>query len=149
MTTPSGGCASSTHCDESLRASDHLAADRGGPAAVREATPRPCCCPIRGTTGWPESEITALGRGGLQARLDVAAHADRLRSFPFPHQVRVTVWVARRRPHARGRVGRRLPLLQVFAPTNALVSGDHPTLVPGATFAAGFTATVREVGVGR
>ncbi len=35
------------------------------------------------------------------------------------------------------------------APTDALVSGDHPALAPGATFAAGFTATVRELGVGR
>ena len=29
------------------------------------------------------------------------------------------------------------------APTNALVTGDHPTVRPGATFTASFTATVR------
>jgi aldose 1-epimerase len=209
--------------------------------------------PIHGTMlGRPEWEVTALGRGRLRARFDFAEHPDLLRSFPFPHEVRVTVSVGRRRlrvvtevcagptvgvpvafgwhpywrvpgrrdtwrlslpdvahlrldrrgiptgralpepPRAETLAGRDLddlfacaatrevtlagtgralavefddgyPYLQVFAPTgrpfcaiepmtaptNALVSGAHPTLAPGATFAAGFTASVRDVGTGR
>ena len=209
--------------------------------------------PIHGTMlGRPGWEVAALGRGRLQGRFDFAAHPELLRSFPFPHEVRVSVSVGRRRlrivteihagrsaavpvafgwhpywrvpgrrdrwalsvpevAHARldrhgiptgrarvetGRVeslagrdlddlfactttrtvtlagaGRALavglddgyPWFQVYAPagkpfcaiepmtapTNALVSGDHPTLAPGAVFAAGFTATVREVGTER
>lgn len=200
--------------------------------------------PIHGTlVGRADWEITALGRGRVEAMLRFGEHADLLESFPFPHDLRVVVTVGRRRlrvrtavtaaetsvpvsfgwhpywrvPGDRGtwRVGlpavaharldrrgiptgraraegaasvplaedlddlfafaavreaslfgdRRLsldlddgyPYLQVYAPvgadfcclepmtapTNALVTGDHPTVRPGETFTAGFTVRVR------
>jgi len=202
--------------------------------------------PIHGTMiGRPEWSVTALGRGRIEARHEVAAASDRFDAFPFPHELRVSVRVGRRRlrvdtvvaatgrtavpvsfgwhpywrlpgardewavrlpdvaharldtrglPTGRARVeaagtrslrgqafddlfafagdrtaelrggGRRLrvafdagyPFVQVFAPdardfcclepmtapTNALVTGDHPTVRAGASFTASFTATV-------
>ncbi len=54
--------------------------------------------PIHGTMlGRPGWEVGALGRGRLQGRFDFAAHPELLRSFPFPHEVRVSVSVGRRR----------------------------------------------------
>jgi galactose mutarotase-like enzyme len=202
--------------------------------------------PIHGTmigrSGWT---ITALGGGRLDARFEYDEGVDGFAAFPFPHAVRVSVRVGRRRlrvdttvaassggavpvafgwhpywrmpgprdgwtivlpdvaharldrrgiPTGRARVeragarplrgaafddqyafaadrtatlrggGRRLdlvldagyPFLQVYAPagrpfcclepmtapTNALVTGDHPTVRPGAAATASFTATV-------
>ena len=204
--------------------------------------------PIHGTmTARPEWEITALGRGRVRARFDFGAHPDLLASFPFPHELEVTVSVATARlrvatvvrassgvsvpvafgwhpywrlpgardswslalpetAHARldrrgiptgkidrqsagesvlagrefddlyglvgprsiGLVGRGRELrlafdagyryLQVYAPgsgdfcclepmtapTNALVTGDHPVVAAGGAFSAAFTATVRK-----
>ena len=204
--------------------------------------------PIHGTMiGRDAWTVTAAGRGRVEARCDFGDQPDLLDAFPFPHVLRVSVRVGRRRvrvdttvdatgatpvpvsfgwhpywqlpgrrddwsvalpdvahaasrpagdPHrSRARVepagtrvlrdhdfddlyafagartaelrgdGRRLrlaidggyPYLQVFAPadrgfcclepmtapTNALVSGDHPTVRPGASFTASFTASVR------
>lgn len=202
--------------------------------------------PIHGTMiGRPDWTITALGRGRIDALHEATGATDGFDAFPFPHTLRVSVRVGRRRvrvdtvveadggvgvpvsfgwhpywrlpgprdgwevrlpdvaharldrrglPTGRARVeragarplrgqafddlyafagdrtaalhggGRQLrlaldggyPFVQVYAPedrafcclepmtapTDALVTGDHPTVRPGARFVASFTATV-------
>ena len=54
--------------------------------------------PMHGTMiGRPEWSVTALGRGRIEARHEVAASSDRFGAFPFPHTLRIAVRVGRRR----------------------------------------------------
>jgi Galactose mutarotase and related enzymes len=55
--------------------------------------------PIHGTmmTARPDWEVIALGAGRMRARFDFGAHSDLLASFPFPHELEVSVSVARGR----------------------------------------------------